>query len=416
MLVNNPYLEVIESTKSYKEIETLIAKVLYNQWTDLLLSGIVNSFFIRYKDFFVNRRGIRIKIRKAEGDDPLNQEDDPENDNIRSIEELREEENRTQQRDRLLLPEKILNMSLLLIFLNGLVDKNINTASTYYKLSPELKSYLKAVGNKGGQSVIDSMELTKPLSFRLSKKEYVDKISSRVKTLVKGMDNTTKKMMVNQLVEGIRAGETKSELVKRIEKAGLEISKTRAKRIVLTETQAINEYIRHETARLNGVRFKTWVTADEKACPICKPMDGMTVSINRDFKSDGVSYPYPPAHTSCRCWVDYKMQENSCSDFVKRTKNLSDKIKWIQKAVEGYEFYGEGEDGAIATCVNPNAVWAGGESLVGSDKNIGNIYENMKNISPSFYEDMLFNYQDELSEEGMVQLRLSLGLSPNKST
>ena len=143
-------LQKVENSKLYKDTETLLQKALQHQWQDLLLSGIVNSFFLRYKDFFVNRRGMQIKIRKAEDAD-LEYEDDPANENITSLMQLREEENRAQGRDKLLVPGKVLNMAALLLFLDSLVEKNINTISTYYKLKPELKNYLKTIGNKGGK-------------------------------------------------------------------------------------------------------------------------------------------------------------------------------------------------------------------------------------------------------------------------
>ncbi len=411
MYLPNPHLAPIESSKAYKDMESLIAKALEHQWQDLLLSGLVNAFFTRYKDFFVNRRGVKIKIRKAVTTDPLNQEDDPANNDITSIDELKQEETRTQQRDRLLLPEKILNMAALIAFLNSRIDKEMNTVGGYYKFSSELKGYLKSIANKGGQSIIDLIDTPRPINFRLSQSEYVDKINERVITLIKELDETTKKRMVNQLVEGIRAGETKSELVKRISDAGLQLSKNRAKRIVLTETQAINEYMRMETARLNGVRTKVWNISDEDACPICLPLDQVEIPINNDFNSDGVAIPYPPAHTTCRCFISYSLQNNACSDFVKSRRNtLDEKIQFL-KAAADYSFYDGGDEGDISSCVNPNAVWAGGESLVGPDKNIGNIYNSLN--TSAFHEDMLNNYQGQLSDEGMVQLRLSLGLKGN---
>lgn len=43
---------------------------------------------------------------------------------------------------------------------------------------------------------------------------------------------------------------------------------------------------------------RVWiVTPDDRLCPLCAPMEGMTVSVNATFGR----VPYPPLHPNCRC-------------------------------------------------------------------------------------------------------------------
>jgi len=50
---------------------------------------------------------------------------------------------------------------------------------------------------------------------------------------------------------------------------------------------------------------KTWYTnADEKVCPFCDELDGMTVDHDMTFyEPDGYNDGNPPAHVNCRCWM-----------------------------------------------------------------------------------------------------------------
>ncbi len=400
-------LEEIRATKSYKDMEDLLQKSLEHQWQDLVLSGLINAFYLRYKDYFVNRRGIQIKIRKAA--DPLNPDDTLANNDIQNTDDFKQEENRTRQRNRLLVGEKILNMGALLLWLNQNVDKNMNGVATYYKLKQELRPYLKNVANKSGQEVLDTMNLEKPLVFRLSKREYVRKIGERVDDLVTNMDETTKKRMVYELSQGIRKGETKAEMVDRLTKRGLELSENRAIRIIDTETHANIEYIRHETAKLNGVQRKKWQTSGFNVCPRCEAIDGIETNIDDDFETEDWSGPYPPVHTSCHCYIEYLVNTSMCANFLK-TRTLEERLDTLVQKAQGDTLYVEGDDSDTTSCFNPNAIWAGGESLVGADKEIGNYYDEIKNLPGELRDNHLALVRDKLSDEGFVQLRLSLGL------
>ena len=56
----------------------------------------------------------------------------------------------------------------------------------------------------------------------------------------------------------------------------------------------------------SGVRvIKTWFTNnDSLVCPICGPLNGVSVEVGHPFiGGDDGEYEGPPAHPSCRCWI-----------------------------------------------------------------------------------------------------------------
>ena len=62
-----------------------------------------------------------------------------------------------------------------------------------------------------------------------------------------------------------------------------------------------------------GVRvIKTWHTnADDIVCPICRPLNGVSVKIKSTFTGGlGKQHLHPPAHVNCRCWMSVKPDIN----------------------------------------------------------------------------------------------------------
>lgn len=54
-----------------------------------------------------------------------------------------------------------------------------------------------------------------------------------------------------------------------------------------------------------------WVDqGDSKVCPICAPLDGLTVSLGSDFTAPTLPGPraHPPAHHGCRCVVRFEVE------------------------------------------------------------------------------------------------------------
>jgi len=52
--------------------------------------------------------------------------------------------------------------------------------------------------------------------------------------------------------------------------------------------------------------YKTWFTVlDDRVCPICEPLHGVTIRFNDSFSSRGFVGLSPPGHVSCRCFLEY---------------------------------------------------------------------------------------------------------------
>jgi len=55
---------------------------------------------------------------------------------------------------------------------------------------------------------------------------------------------------------------------------------------------------------LTGDETKEWiVTPDDRLCPICEPLEGVTAALGDDFDADGENVDAPPAHPRCRCTI-----------------------------------------------------------------------------------------------------------------
>lgn len=436
---NEMYRE-IEKSKEFQATRDLIQKSLEDQWHDLVASGIVNDLYLHYKEYFVSRRGKKAKVNKAAGS----------MDEVSSIEDLKSTEQTNLQENKLLVGAEAIAIGALSLYLFNQLGKYMYSVGSYYTFRQKMRDYLKTVSNKAGQTIIEQIihvsskeGIMKPIKFRLSKQEYIEKISQRVDKLVRGLDQTTKDRMVRELAKGLELGETKPQMISRLTKIGTEISKTRATRIVQTETQAIHEYIRYETARLNGVKVKTWITAlDERVCKICGPMHGKTISITTNFNTgdEKTSFKgkFPPAHVTCRCWIEYDIKVDEYTRYIRKSLNPLEAIAWVvNKAREKIDWEYTQADTKAIPIVNPNAVWAGGESLVGPDKEVGNFktlimqdfaygkhVENALAIkdgemlldSSSYFpvfpaEKILLEARQALTDAGFVQLMLSLGIS-----
>jgi SPP1 gp7 family putative phage head morphogenesis protein len=60
---------------------------------------------------------------------------------------------------------------------------------------------------------------------------------------------------------------------------------------------------------LTGTESKEWiVTPDDRLCPICEPMDGITVGLDENFDVDGDQVDAPPAHPNCRCTIGLNLE------------------------------------------------------------------------------------------------------------
>lgn len=142
---------------------------------------------------------------------------------------------------------------------------------------------------------------------------------------VKGISETTRKLMVKLIQAWIEAGEPLSVLEARL--AALEeIDELRAARIATTEVTRIYADGNQIAWRAAGtVSKKRWQTAvDDKVCPICAPLHNMEVDLDGNgftTEEGGIGIQGPPAHVGCRCWLQPVVSLDKLEDELEKILN-----------------------------------------------------------------------------------------------
>lgn len=145
--------------------------------------------------------------------------------------------------------------------------------------------------------------------FDTTNPEAVRWVEEHATELIADISETTREQIRLIISEGFTEGRTIDEMTADLEDAVGD--SVRAERIARTETmRASNEGQSQlwdqaiEEGLLNGDEQKEWiVTPDDRLCPVCEPMDGVTVGLNDDFDVEGDAIQEPPAHPNCRCTV-----------------------------------------------------------------------------------------------------------------
>ena len=145
-------------------------------------------------------------------------------------------------------------------------------------------------------------------AFDRTDPDAVQAVRDQAADLVKGVSQATRDD-IKELVEKTFTDPSLDvhDLADQIEE--IVDDKQRAETIARTEVmKAANEgqlsawTQAEEEGLLTGNEQKEWITTpDDRLCPICEPMDGVTVPLDEDFDVDGDQIDGPPAHPNCRC-------------------------------------------------------------------------------------------------------------------
>jgi SPP1 gp7 family putative phage head morphogenesis protein len=130
-------------------------------------------------------------------------------------------------------------------------------------------------------------------------------------TAAAGITETSRKFAIAQMIEWQQGRETQQQLIERLAPM---FGENRARMIAVTETT--RAYAEGNIAAWQDsgfVKGKRWMTTkDDIVCPICSPLDGMVVELDSNgFTTavDGFGLTAPPAHVSCRCWLQPFVEE-----------------------------------------------------------------------------------------------------------
>lgn len=275
MTKENKTLETLLRSGSSRSWKKDLETALLAQWVDVLHSHTFDTLYSRYQSH-VGRADKRYKATVPEY----------EFSKAQKIDLVTDFENKN-----------FVALSMIDVVVDPAVKQAMKNLGDYSNLEKKTADYLTQIANKGGQEIIDGIPgISGNIKFRLSKKEYREAINQRVTTLIGDLNTTSHTYMKDAFVRALASDLPKDKLVKILEDQGKGFSKMRAERIVRTETLASYEYMKHETARLNGITTKIWVALGKKVCDTCRSMSGDKKQIGQEFMK---GLMYPPVHPNC---------------------------------------------------------------------------------------------------------------------
>lgn len=172
----------------------------------------------------------------------------------------------------------------------------------------DFEVWLIWAGTQGGQAALDKLEVDG--IFRLTNPGLTDFFADYSNLLIEDLDEYSSEWLSSQIVQGKERGLTPQEIANGIADQSDQFSQMRAERVVMTELAHAMTTVELETARRLEIEEKIWRTSqDELVCPICLPLDGRRININKRFRAvtpkNKVSLVQgPPAHPNCRCFIE----------------------------------------------------------------------------------------------------------------
>jgi HK97 family phage portal protein len=131
-------------------------------------------------------------------------------------------------------------------------------------------------------------------------------LSKRVNIFSEQITDTTFKQLKEQFKESFDNGETRQQLIRRIEGVYDDFDENRAKTIARTEVHGATQKGNFESSKQSGATIKIWVsTLDDKTRDTHANLDGEEASVGRKF-SNGLMFAGDPSGSpeetiNCRC-------------------------------------------------------------------------------------------------------------------
>lgn len=185
---------------------------------------------------------------------------------------------------------------------NDTLDELFDNTSQHDNMAAAIQSAVANAVSVGADTLID--QLSVDVVFSLENPRAVEYLDNYGAELVKGLDETSKRLLQDVLANATEQGFSYTKTAKLIEKLFTDWSKNRAKLIATTEVgnayQHGNLIVGKDLAASGVAIEKSWLTrGDDKVDPHCKAnADQGWIDVNDEFSS-GVERPLD--HPRCRC-------------------------------------------------------------------------------------------------------------------
>lgn len=227
-------------------------------------------------------------------------------------------------------------------------DNYMYNKNDYAKLSvDELIKIVRGIIEDQGQDAYELLNVGTSYSLSATARKF---LTTEVTKSVKSFSDTTYDTVRASLAEGLAAGESEADLIKRVTSTYSALEKSQAQRIARTETSRAANFANVDAYKQSGVvEAKQWVTVGDP-CEFCLEQEGTIIDLDDNYfdkgdKVDGadggtLNLDYsdvgePPLHVNCRCTTVPVLI--STEKGVKETRN--DKVVRLEKEVEALNLH-----------------------------------------------------------------------------
>lgn len=162
----------------------------------------------------------------------------------------------------------------------------------------EILTELTAVGVVAGESAYAI-----PIAYDTLDDAIMQSARSQTAQLVRGVTDTTRKLIRESVAQSIALGENAAAATERL----MEHIDNPIRAATIAQTEPVNAYQRGYNlyAKQTGAVSKQW-DGLVGACKICSPLIGKTIGIDEMFVlPNGTQLEHPAGHPRCRCSVIY---------------------------------------------------------------------------------------------------------------
>jgi len=154
-----------------------------------------------------------------------------------------------------------------------------------------IKEHFSSHKNSNIRDIANSIES----SFELTNKNVLTFLENYSAERVSQINNTTKQLLKETIVEGYKKGKGPQEIAKMITAQFQQFSTTRARVIAFTELSIGAGEARYESYVRRNIPFKKWITRGPNPCPICLANQAQgKIPMTESFSGGVVTVPQHP--------------------------------------------------------------------------------------------------------------------------